>query len=292
MLDFQKITHATSVDEAIYQLERDENAIVVSGGSDVLIGIREGKLAGRALVSIHGMAELTGVSLDPDGTIAIGPCTTFAMAAENPIILKLIPALSNACSQAGGPQLRHVGTIGGNLCNGATSADSAPSLLSLNAELVLQGPDGRRTAKLADFYAGPGQVHRARSELLVQIRVARADYDGYFGHSVKYAMRNAMDIATLNCAVHVKLGKDRILDARLAFGVAAPTPIRCPLAESMVAQQQPTEALLRRFGETAAAEISPRTSWRASKEFRIQLAKELSARTLRQAVTNGGGVIV
>ncbi len=291
MYDIQKYVQAASVEDAISLLEQDEKAIVICGGSDVLIKIREGKMAGCSLVSIHGLDELTGVTLEPDGTIVIGPATTFAQVTGSPIIQKCIPTLGFACDQAGGPQLRNIGTIGGNICNGVTSADSAPSLLTLNAELVIEGPEGTRRMKQADFYAGPGRVHLAHNELLTQVRISRQDYEGYFGHYIKYAMRNAMDIATLGCAVHVKLDGNSIADARLAFGVAAPTPIRCPKAEEAVAGKPISQELLMHFGKMAATEVTPRTSWRASKEFRLQLVQVLSARALRQAIINGGGVI-
>lgn len=292
LFDFQNYTQAASVRHAISLLEQDEKAVVISGGSDVLIRLREGKLAGCSLVSIRGLEELEGVAKEADGAVVMGPSTTFAAIAAHPIVQECFPALGHACDQVGGPQLRHMGTIGGNLCNGATSADSAPALLTLNAMLILQGPQGRRSVHVKDFYEGPGRVRMARDELLIQIRVARADYEGYSGHAMKYAMREAMDIAALNCAVHVKMDGQRIVDARLAFGVAAPTPIRCPGAENAVVGEVPTEALLSRFGETAAAETSPRSSWRASKAFRLRLIRELSSRALRAAIENGGGVIM
>lgn len=290
MYDIEKYVQATSVEDAISLLSQDESAIVICGGSDVLIKIREGKLAGCSLVSIRGIEALSGVSMDTDGTILIGPATTFAGVNDDPIIQKYIPTLGYACDQAGGPQLRHVGTIGGNICNGVTSADSASTLLTLNAELVIQGPKGTRTVKQADFYAGPGRVHLAHDELLVKIRIAKEDYEGYTGHYIKYAMRNAMDIATLGCAVHVRMDGSTIADVRLAFGVAGPTPMRCPKAETAVIGKPLTEETLKMFGDIAVTEVSPRTSWRASKEFRLQLVHELSARTLRQAVQNEGGV--
>ena len=150
---------------------------MICGGSDVLVKIREGKLAGCSLVSIHGLKELAGVRMEDDGTIVIGPATTFAHVTRDPIIERHLPALGAAVDQAGGPQLRNVGTIGGNVCNGVTSADSASTLLTLNALLELTGPDGRRTVPLCDFYRGPGKVDLAHGELLTAIRVAKADYE-------------------------------------------------------------------------------------------------------------------
>ncbi len=291
MYDIEKIYQATSVQDALAALAADPDAIVISGGSDVLISIREGKLAGCSLVSIHGIAALTGVHMEADGTIVIGPGTTFAEVTENSIIQKYIPALGDAVDQAGGPQLRHIGTIGGNICNGMTSADSASTLLTLNAELIIEGPDGKRTVRQADFYNGPGKVHLAHGELLTAIRIHKADYEGYFGEYIKYAQRNAMDIATLGCAVHVKLSADKrtIEGYRLAFGVAGPSPMRCPKTEALLIGQPIVEALLASIGPSALTEVNPRTSWRATKEFREQLIKTLSRRATETAIRRAGG---
>ncbi|MCL1964677.1 MAG: xanthine dehydrogenase FAD-binding subunit XdhB [Firmicutes bacterium] len=294
MYDIGKIHLARSVRDAIAALSADPGAHVVCGGSDVLIKIREGKLAGCSLVSINGLKELAGVALEEDGTIVIGPATTFADVTRSPIIARHAPALGGAVDQAGGPQLRNVGTIGGNLCNGATSADSAATLLTLNARLTITGPDGRRETALEAFYEGPGRVRLAHGELLTAIRIERRDYEGFGGHYIKYAQRNAMDIATLGCAVHVRLSEDKraVEQYRLAFGVAAPTPVRCRGVEARVNGRPLTEKTLERIGEWALEEVTPRTSWRASREFRVQLVKTLSRRATERAILNAGGAAI
>lgn len=293
MYDIEKLYLAKSVPDAVAALTADPDAVVISGGSDVLIKIREGKLAGCSLVSIHGIRELNGVFMEEDGTILIRPATSFSHVTYHPIIQKYIPVLGDAVDQVGGPQIRNIGTIGGNVCNGVTSADSASTLFSLNAQLELQGPDGSRRVEIADFYKGPGRTDRAHNELLVAIRVRKKDYEGFGGHYIKYAQRNAMDIATLGCAVNVKLNpaKDAIEDLRLAFGVAAPTPIRCHKTEALANGQKISQSLFDEVGKTAVTEVSPRTSWRASKEFRLQLVEELSKRALEQAIINAGGAV-
>ena len=293
MYDIEKITQVNSAAEAVKALAADPNAILIAGGSDVLIQIREGRLAGRRLVSINGIREMEGVSMEADGTILIRPLTTFAGVTESEIIQKHIPTLGFATDQAGGPQLRNVGTIGGNVCNGVTSADSAATLLTLNAELELLGPGGSRRVQQQAFYKGPGKVDKAHDEVLVGIRIAKADYEGYCGHYIKYAQRNAMDIATLGCAVHVKLAADKktVEDLRLGYGVAGPTPLRCHKAEAAAKGQALDAALLDAVGQTALTETNPRTSWRASKEFRTQLIYELARRALKEAVCKAGGEI-
>lgn len=293
MYDIETIYQAKDVADAIRALVSDPAAVVISGGSDVLIKVREGKLAGCRLVSIHGLAELTGVTLAQDGAVIIGAATTFSHVTKSEIIEKYVPMLGHAVDEAGGPQLRNIGTIGGNVCNGVTSADSAPSLLALEAELLIAGPNGTRTAPLEGFYKGPGKVELAHGELLTAIRIPKSGYEGVFGHYIKYAQRNAMDIATLGCAAAVRLSADktRVEELRLAYGVAAPTPIRCHNAENAARGGALTPDLLALIGRTAVAEVSPRTSWRASKEFRIQLVEELAKRAVRQAAAFAGGVV-
>ncbi len=291
MYDIANIVQAGSVQEAIAALAADPEAMIIAGGTDVLIQIREGRLAGKRLVSIHGIEELEGVRMEPDGAIVVGPLTTFAGVTESEIVQKYIPTLGFATDQAGGPQLRNAGTIGGNVCNGVTSADSASTLLTLNAQLAITGPKGTRCVPQEDFYAGPSKVKLEHGEVLTAICIAKEDYEGFGGCYIKYAMRNAMDIATLGCAVHVKLTADKkaVDELRLAFGVAAPNPIRCHKTEDAARGKPLDAALLDAVAAGALTEVNPRTSWRASKEFRQQLVHELSRRALREAIQKAGG---
>ena len=291
MYDIGKFYQAADVEDAVRALVEDPEAVVISGGSDVLIKIREGKLAGCSLVSIHGIKELEGIRMEEDGTIVIGPATTFSHITNNDIIQKHIPMLGDAVDMAGGPQLRNIGTIGGNVCNGVTSADSASSLCCLDAVLVLKGPDGVREGPISQWYTGPGRTVRNHDEVLTAIRIKKENYQGYGGQYIKYGKRNAMEIATLGCAVSVKLTEDKkhIQDLRLAYGVAAPTPIRCHTTEEAVKGMETGEALAQAVGKGALEEVNPRSSWRASREFRLQLVEELGRRAVKQAVINAGG---
>ena len=291
MYDIGKFYQAADVEDAVRALVKDPEAVVISGGSDVLIKIREGKLAGCSLVSIHGIKELEGIGMEEDGTIVIGPATTFSHITNNDIIQKHIPMLGDAVDMAGGPQLRNIGTIGGNVCNGVTSADSASSLCCLDAVLVLKGPDSVREVPISQWYTGPGRTVRNHDEVLTAIRIKKENYQGYGGHYIKYGKRNAMEIATLGCAVSVKLTEDKrhIQDLRLGYGVAAPTPIRCHTTEEAVKGMETGEALAQAVGKGALEEVNPRSSWRASREFRLQLVEELGRRAVKQAVINAGG---
>ena len=291
MYDIEKLYQAKDIGDAIRALKEDPEAVVISGGSDVLIKVREGKLAGCSLVSIHGIKELEGVRMEEDGTIVIGPATTFSHVTNNRIIQKYIPILGDAVDQAGGPQLRNIGTVGGNVCNGVTSADSASSFCCLDAVLVVEGPEGVREIPIREWYTGPGKTVRQHDEILTAIRIRKESYEGFGGHYIKYGKRNAMEIATMGCAVTVKLTEDKkhIEEMHIGYGVAAPPPIRCFKAEEKVKGMEIGNELFETLGKSVLEEVNPRTSWRASKEFRLQLIEEMAKRALKQAIINAGG---
>lgn len=291
MFDISKLYEPRSISEAIEMLQKHPAARILAGGSDLLLKIREGKLAGVEIVSIYKLDELRGVTMETDGTVVIRPLTSFSRVECNEIIAGHLPMLAEAAGTVGGPQIRNIGTVGGNVCNGATSADCASTLFAYGAELELTGPNGTRNVPVAEFYSGPGKVDLQPAEILTAIRVCRENYEGYYGKYVKYAMRNAMDISTLNCAVLCKLSanKHMIEDARIAFGVAAPIPMRCGGAEQRACTMDISEDTLDGIVEEALKEITPRSSWRASKELRMQLAKELACRALKEAVRRAGG---
>ncbi len=293
MYDIRALYEANSVPHAIELLLAHPQARIIAGGSDVLVQMREGKLAGCELVSIYGLDELRGVRLEEDGTIRIGSLTSFSHITRDPVIQRHIRVLGEAVDMVGGPQIRNIGTIGGNTCNGVTSADSASTLFAWDAEVELTGPAGVRRLPIQAFYLRAGVVDLRPGELQTAILIRRASYEGYQGHYIKYAMRNAMDIATTGCSVNVKLTEDRrgIVDARIAYGVAGPVPMRAPSAEAAVRGLPVSEQTVAAFGKAALADVNPRTSWRASREFRLQLAEELAVRALRESIRRSGGNI-
>ena len=205
MFDIKSFYEASSVEDAIRALSADPDSLVISGGTDVLIRVREGRDAGKSLVSIHNIPELKGVTMKENGDIVIGPATSFSHITNHEIIKKHLNMLGEAVDQVGGPQVRNTATIGGNVCNGATSADSASTLCTLDAVLTLAGPDGSRDVPITEFYTGPGRTVRRQNEVCTAITIRKEDYEGWEGHYIKYGKRNAMEIATLGCAVRVKL---------------------------------------------------------------------------------------
>jgi xanthine dehydrogenase FAD-binding subunit len=332
MYDIEDLYEAESPTHAVELLRQYPKAQIIAGGSDVLIKIREGKLAGCMLISIHKIDELRGISLDSDAAIRIGPLTSFSHIAADPLILMHIPVLAEAAETIGGPQIRNIATIGGNICNGVTSADSASTLLAFDAVLEYLGPDGVRQVPITEHYVGAGKTALSHKEIVQAILIPKASYENCYGHYIKYAMRNALDIATLGCSANVKLGirdqgsgigvhsskssdtsvlysdssnKDPqspvpspqslssprspyIERLRLAYGVAGPVPLRAFDAEQTAAGKPANAETVAEIAKAALIGINPRTSWRASKEFRLHLAEELAKRAITEALKRAG----
>ena len=295
MYDIKALYEAQSVEDAVrLRLEHPE-AQIIAGGSDVLVQVREGRRAGKELISIYMLDALRGVSLDDEGSLRIGSLTSFSHITRDPLIQQYCAVLGEAVDQVGSPQIRNIGTIGGNTCNGVTSADSASTLHAWEAVVELTGVNGVRRVPIRDFYikAGTVDIRAEEGELQTAVLIPRESYENTFGHYIKYGMRNAMEIATLGCSVNVRLSEDkRVIErCRIAYGVAGPVPMRCPSAEAAASGKAPTMALAERFSLAVLEDINPRDSWRAAKDFRKHIAVEMAKRALIESVKRAGGEI-
>lgn len=289
MFDYERVYEGKTIKDALGILSENEEIVIINGGTDVLIKARENAYRNCSLLNISNIEELKGIHLNENQDIVIKAGTTFTELESNEIIQNRLSLLAFACSQVGSPQVRNVATIGGNICNGAVSADSVPSLFVLNADLVLEKKSGQRTISIADFYLGPGKTIIEKDELLKEIIIKYKDYNNYFGVYKKFGRRKAMEIATTSCAVLLMLEDqgERIADYRIAFGVAAPTPLRCYKTEEKVKHILIKDETFELIKNSVLEELCPRESWRASKELRQQVIQEFSVRATKEAIDNG-----
>jgi xanthine dehydrogenase FAD-binding subunit len=290
MFPIEKYHFASSVSDAVQALAADEKAKIIAGGTDVLVRLHGGNSDYDRLVDVNGLRELKEISIDAEGIIRIGSLATFTEIMEHEIITKHVPVIAESLATIGGPQVRNAGTMGGNICNGAVSADSACAALIHEFDLVIEGPVGERTESINGFHTGPGRTILQRGDLLKYFCIRKEFYRGFSASYYKYAMRGAMDIATIGCGAAVKMQSDTIETLKLAFTVAAPTPIRCKNAEKVMENKTLREETLQAMTEALEEDVKPRDSWRASKAFRLHLIKTLAKNVIRQAVENQGGM--
>ncbi len=289
MFDIETYHRATSLQHAVALAASHPQARLIAGGTDVLIQLHHLNASYRHVVDIHGLDELRGISRNESGEIRIGSGTTFSELIDCPLIQTHLPALAAAAASIAGPQIRNVATYGGNICNGATSADSATPSLVYDARLEIVSERGTRFTPVLGFHTGPGKVALEPGEIAVAFHFPAQPADSTGSAHFKYAMRDAMDIATIGSAAwcHIDAGGFKAL--RLAFGVAAPTPIRCRHAEAAAQGEAISEKTLSAITEALLQDVSPRSSWRAEKDFRLHLIQTMAKHVIRQAVVHAGG---
>ena len=292
MFDIVNIEKPETLEAALKMLSDNPKLKIIAGGTDVLIRMHGGAHSEAELLSLRSIPGMDEISRLEDGTISIGAMVTFAQLFRNDIINKYLPVLSEAAVSVGGPQIRNMATIGGNICNGAVSADSATTMLAYDAALKLTGPAGTRIIQVGDFYAGPGKVHLLPGEILTNILISEDSYQKTSGCYIKYSSRKAMDLAILGVSVVCKTEGGKFSDVRIALGVAAPTPIRCTEAETFARGRGITLETMKEIGKYTVKSSKARDSWRASKAYREHLIEILTVRALKEAVCRGGGVYI
>ena len=277
MYPFKDIFMARTVGEALAFRRDHPEAVYIAGGSDVLVALRNGRMDDACLISLYQIDELRGITLEEDGTLLIRPLTSFTDLNESAVIAETAYLIGEAAGVVGGPQIRNIGTVGGNICNGVTSADTASTLLAYDAYLEVTGLEGVRTIPMSEWYIKAKQVALKKDEILTAIRIPEESWKNHYGKYIKFSTRRAMDIATLGCSLNLALTDDRkcLRDLRIAFGVAGPVPMRLSKTEKEFGNAKLTKDLADRVARMAVTEIHPRSSWRASAEFRLELAEEL-----------------
>jgi xanthine dehydrogenase FAD-binding subunit len=288
MFNIEKYNKVKSVSEAVSLLEKNPQAKLIAGGTDVLIRLREGEEEYTELIDIHDLAELMNIEKKQNGDVYIGSAVTFSQLMEDEIIKDCVPVLAQAAGTLGGPQVRNVATIGGNLCNGAISADSAAALFVLDAILEIEGIKGAREVPVREFYLGPGQVTLEQGDVLKTVIIKYENYVDFGANYYKYAMRNAMDIATIGCAATCKLDGETIKELKIAFTVAAPKPMRAQTAEDAARGKQVTAENIEAIAALVTEDLNPRDSWRASKKFRLHIIQTLAQRVITAAIEDTG----
>jgi carbon-monoxide dehydrogenase medium subunit len=275
-----------SLEEALAILrERGNGCKLLAGGTDLVVQMKEAGLHPSYVVSLRRLRELRGIAFDERQGLRIGAMTTMAEVEQHPGLQRRYAVLVDGARILGSVQTRNMATLGGNVCNAAPSADTAPALLVLGARADIAGPGGRRQVPLEQFFTGPGQTVLGRDEILAGLLIPTpAPRTGAYYE--RHTPRAEMDIAVVGVAALVTLGPDRdlIREARIALGAVAPTPVRAPEAEAFLAGQPPSEEAFQRAAELAVVAARPISDVRASRAFRRHLVQVMTARCLRRAV--------
>ncbi len=281
MRRFEYFTPPT-VEEACLLLNRyGAEAKIIAGGTDLLVSIKDRKLKPRYLIGLKSIKSLADIKWDESSGLSIGPLATLDSIADCKPIKERFEALSMAALKIGTPQIRNMGTIGGNICNASPSADTIPSLLALNAKLKLVSSKRERVVAIVDFFSGPFQAAREADELLVEIQIP-APSPGSTGCYKWLTKRTEVSETLVGVAVLMTLDRTNGVcnDIRLGLCSVAPTPMRARQAEDFLRGKKIGGELIKKAAALAAGETSPRSM----ADYRRKMTEVLVARAINEAL--------
>jgi CO/xanthine dehydrogenase FAD-binding subunit len=283
--DFTYVT-AESVDEVIKLLaEKGDMARVLSGGTDLLVALREGRRKADLVVDVKRLKETTEMSLDAQQGLTLGAAVPCHRMYDDKAVSKSYPGLIDAAGLIGGVQIQGRAGMGGNLCNASPAADSIPALIAHSAICNVAGPNGRRQIAVEDFCVAPGRNALQNGEFLVSLQIP-APKAGFGAAYLRFIPRNEMDIAVVGVGASVQLDETRskIVSARIALGAVAPKPLFVSAAGDSLAGKAISDAAIEEAARIAQAAATPITDMRGTAEYRKHLAAVLTRRALQKAI--------
>jgi CO/xanthine dehydrogenase FAD-binding subunit len=267
--------------EAVKLMDTLDNAKPVIGGTDLVPLLREAACRPSHLVDLNNVAELNYLR-EEDGFICIGATATHGQVAASELMRKA-PAVVDAVSRIGSPQIRNRGSMTGNLCNASPAADSAPPLLVYDAEVKIVSSDDTVIIPLPELFAGPKINSLEPNELVTEIRFP-VPPELSSSSFKRIARRKAFTLSIVSAAAYVEMDGAVCSEARVAFGSVAETPIRVPEVEELLAGKEMDSQTISVAAEAAKQSVAPITDVRGTAEYRRDMCGVLLKRALHTAV--------
>jgi len=282
--DFQHHAPA-SLSEALGLLTRHGGkAEVYAGGTDLLVAMKKREKTPEHLIDLKKIGEMKGIHPDGKKGVRIGALTTLGELERSTLIQEQFTILWDAVTMMASPQVRSLGTLGGNLCSAVPSADTAPPLIALGASVKMVEPRGEREVLLEDFFRGPKESVLQKNELMKEVFIPQPS-DFASGKYIKLMRREAMDLALVGVAACLTMeSRGKICkDARIALGAVAPTPIRVPQAEEALINREIDEVRAKEAGKAASVVCRPIGDIRSSLAYRCSMVEVLTKRAILEA---------
>lgn len=281
---FQYLRPGNPREACAMKAEHRQSSALWAGGTDLLLQWRRGAVEIDYCIDLSDLDELRHIDNDDDAT-TIGAMVTIASLLAEPRIRALFPVLIEMATSFATPQVRTIATLGGNLCSAVPSADSAPPLIALGAEVVLLSSAGERTLPLESFFVDAKLTALAGDELLTHIRIPHPPARS--ACTFRRIARSSVDIALVNAACSLALdSQDRIRTAAVVLGAVAPIPFRSEPAEQVLIGTpvaEITAELAARAGELAAADARPISDVRTGAKYRARMSSVLASRAIVDA---------
>lgn len=278
---FDYVRAASPVEVTDLLLRHAGNARLLMGGTDILVQMRDGKFAPRMLIDVKYVPGLTAIEFDPQTGLRLGAAVNMNSMARHPAVVQHYPLLAEAARTVASYQLRTRATMGGNLCNASPAADTAPAALVLEAVLVTWGTGGERAIPAAAFFLGAGKNALKPGEFLTRIDFPIPPA-GWAGRYLKLGRNTQGDLAIAGVGVmgYPDQSAPSGYRFRIALASVAPTPIRVPAAEHILAQDPITDITIEAAADAARETARPIDDVRASARYRAAMVKNLTVQAL------------
>ncbi len=279
----------TSVDDAVKLLAGASGlAKVLSGGTDLLVQLRSGRLKPDLIVDTKKIPGMIGIRAE-NGGFLIGAATPGAVVEAHAGLNAAWPGLVEALDLIGSTQIQGRCSLAGNLCNASPAADSVPALFAAGATAVIVGSNGKREVPVEQVPTGPGRTSLAKDEFILEFKLpprpARSS-DAY----LRFIPRTEMDIAVVGCGVNVTLDEKGVcITARVALGAVSPTVIMVPDAATALIGHTLDADTLAKLDAAAQAAAKPISDKRGTIEYRTKIAGVLARRTAAIAFARAAG---
>lgn len=252
----------------------------LAGGTDVIDQLKTARRKADLVVDVKRIPELQRLEMAEDG-LHIGAARCCTDVHHSAVVRARYRALAESAGLVGSVQIQNRAAVGGNVCNAAPSADTTPALLIHDARAVVAGQRSRREVPLADFFAGPGQTVLQKGEILQELVLPSPPANSASAY-LRFIPRNEMDIAVAGAGSFIELDPATmyVRRARIALASVAPTPVRARAAEAALEGRALNDDTIHQAGEEAVKAAVPITDVRGSAEYRKELVKVLTRRTL------------
>jgi carbon-monoxide dehydrogenase medium subunit len=279
------IHRPASLSEALELMEALERVKPIAGGTDLLPLMRDRAIDVEEIVDIQGLQELKGITVE-DGVLRLGALTTLTEVLESPLVAEKVPVLREAVGHIGSVQTRNQGTLAGNLCNASPAADSAPALMVLGAQVSVVSVKGAKKVPVEELFAGPKINNLGKGELVTEILIP-AMTPGSGAAFEKLGRRRGITLAVVNAAAYIAMDR-KCVDARIALGAIATTPIRLPEIEATLKGRELSPEALEDSSRACYSLVSPVDDVRASAEYRREMACVFVKRAIDNALARAG----
>ena len=283
---FDYLAPAT-LDEAIGMLvEHGDDAKILAGGQSLIPAMRFRLAAPEILIDINGVDGLSYVQ-EENGHLAIGAMTREVDVDESVVVQAKYPLLADTAKVIADPLVRNLATVGGNLAHADPANDHPATMLAYNASIVAVGPDGERTIGIDDFFTDLFENSLTDNEILKEIRIP-APTVGSGGAYTKIE-RKVGDYAVAAVAVQLQMDGDTCTSARIGLTNVSAVPMRASGAEAALTGQTLSDETISAAGVAAAAECDPSSDLRGPADYKRDLVRVITMRTIRTAAERAKG---